>query len=81
MADLLFDHEVGLGMEIVRFNFGASSTDANAVQSMRPFGAVPCVMLQDGTYNWTLVRVLLLHVQCHALCLICGFSVTADSVD
>ena len=60
VADLLFDHDVGLGMEIVRFNFGASSTDANAVRSMRPFGAVPCVMLQDGTYNWTLVRILLL---------------------
>lgn len=57
MADLLFDHEAGLGLEIVRFNFGASSTDDTAVRSMRPFGAVPCVMLQDGTYDWTLVRV------------------------
>ena len=55
MADLLFDHDVGLGMEIVRFNFGASSTDESSVRSMRPFAAVPCVMLQDGTYNWTLV--------------------------
>lgn len=62
MADLLFDHEVGLGLEIVRFNFGASSTDANAVESMRPFGAVPCVMLPDGTYNWTLVTKFLLNV-------------------
>lgn len=67
MADLLFDPEVGLGLEIVRFNFGASSTDANAVASMRPFGAVPCVMLPDGTYNWTLVRILLLDVVPYAL--------------
>ena len=55
MADLLFDHDVGLGMEIVRFNFGASSTNESFVRSMRPFGAMPCLMLQDGTYNWTLV--------------------------
>ena len=55
VADLLFDHEVGLGMEIIRFNFGASSTAASAINRMRPFGAVPCVLLQNGTYDWTLV--------------------------
>ena len=64
VADLLFDHDVGLGMEIVRFNFGASSTDENFIRSMRPFGAVPCVMLQDGTYDWTLVRTCCCPIHC-----------------
>ena len=64
MADLLFDHDVGLGMEIVRFNFGASSTDESFIRTMRPFGAVPCVMLQDGTYNWTLVRTCCFFMHC-----------------
>lgn len=34
MADLLFDHEVGLGLEILRYNIGGSSTDPKAVNSL-----------------------------------------------
>ncbi len=55
VADLLFDHDVGLGLEIVRYNIGASNTDPAAVLSMRPGGAVPSLLLPNGTYNWTLV--------------------------
>lgn len=56
MADLLFDAGVGLGMEIVRFNVGGSNTTQEAVNSMRPFAAVPSVLLADGSYAWALVR-------------------------
>lgn len=64
VADLLFDPEVGLGLELVRFNIGGSNTSADAVTSMRPFAAVPSVLLADGSYDWALVRVtVLLHVQ------------------
>lgn len=56
MADLLFDADVGLGMEIVRFNVGGSNTTQEAVNSMRPFAAVPSVLLADGSYDWALVR-------------------------
>lgn len=56
VADLLFDSELGLGLECVRVNIGASNTSAAATASMRPFGAVPSVLLADGTYNWELVR-------------------------
>lgn len=64
VADLLFDPEVGLGLEIVRFNVGGSNTSADAVTSMRPFAAVPSVLLADGSYDWALVRgAVLLHVQ------------------
>lgn len=58
MADLLFDAEVGLGMEIVRFNVGGSNTTQEAVRSMRPFAAIPSVLLADGSFNWTLVGLL-----------------------
>ncbi|KAL3131225.1 hypothetical protein ABBQ38_000523 [Trebouxia sp. C0009 RCD-2024] len=54
VADLLFDPEVGLGLEIVRFNVGGSNTSADAVTSMRPFAAVPSVLLADGSYDWAL---------------------------
>lgn len=56
VADLLFDNDVGLGMEIVRFNVGGSNTTQDAVNSMRPFAAVPSVLLADGSYDWALVR-------------------------
>lgn len=56
VADLLFDHDAGLGLEIVRYNIGASSTDPAAISSMRPGGAVPSLLLPNGTYNWTLVN-------------------------
>ena len=56
MADLLFDADVGLGLEIVRFNIGGSNTTQEAVNSMRPFAAVPSVLLANGSYNWALVR-------------------------
>ena len=59
VADLLFDPGLGLGLEIVRFNVGGSNTSANAVTSMRPFAAVPSVLLADGSYDWALVRVSL----------------------
>ncbi len=55
VADLLFDHDIGLGLEIVRYNIGGSNTDPRAVNSMRPGGAVPSLLLPNGTYNWTLV--------------------------
>ena len=55
VADLLFDHDVGLGLEIVRYNIGASNTDPAATLGMRPGGAVPSLLLPNGTYNWTLV--------------------------
>ncbi len=55
VADLLFDHDVGLGLEIVRYNIGASNTDPAAILSMRPGGAVPSLLLPNGTYNWMLV--------------------------
>lgn len=55
VADLLFDHDVGLGLEIVRYNIGASNTDPAAINNMRPGGAVPSLLLPNGTYNWTLV--------------------------
>ena len=56
VADLLFDPDLGLGMEIVRFNLGGSNTTADAVNSMRPFAAVPSVLHADGSYDWALVR-------------------------
>lgn len=55
MADLLFDHEVGLGLEILRYNIGGSNTDLQAVNSLRAFAAVPSLLLPNGTYDWTLV--------------------------
>ena len=55
MADLLFDAETGLGLQIVRYNIGGSNTTLNATNSMRPFAAVPSMLLANGTYNWTLV--------------------------
>ena len=55
MADLLFDPDAGLGMEIVRFNVGGSNTTLEAGNSMRPFAAVPSVLLADGSYDWALV--------------------------
>ena len=54
VADILFDHEVGLGLEICRYNIGASSTDPAAVNSLRPGGAVPSLLLPNGTYDFTL---------------------------
>lgn len=57
VADLLFDTDVGLGMEIVRFNVGGSNTTQDALNSMRPFAAVPSVLLADGSYDWALVNV------------------------
>ncbi|DBA75930.1 hypothetical protein WJX79_010130 [Trebouxia sp. C0005] len=54
VADLIFDHDVGLGLEIVRYNIGASNTDPAAILSMRPGGAVPSLLLPNGTYNWAL---------------------------
>lgn len=55
VADLLFDPDNGLGLEIIRYNIGGSDTDATAVNSLRPGAAVPSLLLPDGTYNWTLV--------------------------
>ncbi len=55
VADLLFDAEAGLGLQIVRYNIGGSNTTLNATNSMRPFAAVPSMLLANGTYNWTLV--------------------------
>ena len=55
---MLFDPDVGLGLEIVRYNIGGSNTTLNATNSMRPFAAVPSVILADGTYNWTLVSIV-----------------------
>lgn len=55
VADLLFDAESGLGLQIVRYNIGGSNTTLNATNSMRPFAAVPSMLLANGTYNWTLV--------------------------
>lgn len=55
VADLLFDAETGLGLQIVRYNIGGSNTTLNATNSMRPFAAVPSMLLANGTYNWTLV--------------------------
>ncbi len=57
VADLLFDAETGLGLQIVRYNIGGSNTTLNATNSMRPFAAVPSMLLANGTYNWTLVRL------------------------
>ncbi|DBA70019.1 TPA: hypothetical protein ACH3X2_012319 [Trebouxia sp. C0005] len=54
VADLLFDAETGLGLQIVRYNIGGSNTTLNATNSMRPFAAVPSMLLANGTYNWTL---------------------------
>lgn len=55
VADLLFDPDYGLGLEIIRYNIGGSDTNATAVNSLRPGAAVPSLLLPDGTYNWTLV--------------------------
>lgn len=63
VADLLFDHEVGLGLEIIRYNIGGSSTAPSAVNSMRPGGAVPSLLLPNGTYNWTLVSIICMSPQ------------------
>lgn len=54
VADLLFDAETGLGLQIVRYNIGGSNTTLNATNSMRPFAAVPSMLLANGTYNWAL---------------------------
>lgn len=55
VADLLFDHDYGLGLEIVRYNIGGSDTNTTAVNSLRPGAAVPSLLLPNGTYDWTLV--------------------------
>ena len=55
VADMLFDPDVGLGLEIVRYNIGGSNTTLTAVNSMRPFAAIPSTILANGSYNWTLV--------------------------
>lgn len=52
---MLFDAELGLGLEIVRYNIGGSNTTTNATNSMRAFAAVPSMLLANGTYNFTLV--------------------------
>ena len=58
VADMLFDADIGLGLEIVRYNIGGSNTTLNATNSMRPFAAVASMLLADGTYNYTLVGML-----------------------
>ena len=63
VADLLFDSDLGLGLEIVRYNVGGSNTTLEASKSMRPFAAVPSMILVDGSYNWSLVRSI--HVAQH----------------
>lgn len=64
VADMLFDPEYGLGLEIVRYNIGGSNTTLDAVNSMRSFAAVPSVISADGSYNWTLVSIITeAHVQ------------------
>ena len=55
---MLFDSEYGLGLEIVRYNIGGSNTTFDAMNSMRPFAAVPSVISADGSYNWTLVSII-----------------------
>lgn len=57
VADLLFDPDVGLGLEIVRYNIGGSNTSATAINSLRPGAAVPSLLQPNGTYNWTLVSM------------------------
>ena len=52
---MLFDAELGLGLEIVRYNIGGSNTTTDATNSMRAFAAVPSMLLANGTYNFTLV--------------------------
>ena len=59
VADMLFDAELGLGLEIVRYNIGGSNTTTNATNSMRAFAAVPSMLLANGTYNFTLVSSVL----------------------
>ena len=55
IADLLFDPDVGLGLQVIRFNIGGSNTSLTATNSMRPFAAVPSMINSDGTYNFTAV--------------------------
>ena len=78
VADILFDHEVGLGLEIVRYNIGASGTDPAAVNSLRPGGAVPSLLLPNGTYDFSLARHRQLTAPCtpHA-----PLHMTADSLN
>ena len=57
VADMLFDADVGLGMQIVRYNIGGSNTTMEATNSMRSFAAMPSMLLADGTYNWSLVSL------------------------
>lgn len=52
---MLFDPDTGLGLEIVRYNIGGSNTSQAAINSMRPFAAIPSMVLADSSYNWTLV--------------------------
>lgn len=59
VADMLFDAEVGLGLQVVRYNIGGSNTSMNATSSMRSFAAIPSMLLADGTYNWSLVSLTL----------------------
>ena len=55
IMDMLFDPDVGLGLEVVRYNVGGSNTTMSAVNSMRPYAAVPSTVLADGSYDWGLV--------------------------
>jgi O-glycosyl hydrolase len=55
VADLLYSPTNGLGLNIVRYNFGGSA-DPNPIAAMRPGGAVPTFYQRDnGTsaYDWT----------------------------
>ena len=67
VANLLFDTEDGLGLEIVRYNIGGSNTSSSAIDSMRPSGAVPSTVMADGTYNWTLVSICLPYMHAHRI--------------
>lgn len=53
LADALFSPTSGLGLNVVRYNFGATTpTDACAAQ-MRTGGAVPSFEQSSNTYDWT----------------------------
>lgn len=57
IADLLYSPTSGLGLNIVRYNFGGSA-DPNPIAAMRPGGAVPTYYQKDEVtgvtaYDWT----------------------------
>jgi|GEM_PF-592835 len=51
IMDLAFDKDKGLGLNIVRYNIGGSTSPLDT--NLRPGGDIESYLLQDGTYDWT----------------------------